>query len=616
MLINDNLVISEDFIQEFNNGKEVTSTSDVMEFIENVKKANRIPIEGTNIYYADDSWNFNGYVSGNTSKGSRTISFKKFPDGYKEMAKYDVLISAIENRIKIVTLSGNIRQLRKAFLYFDSIGCTDVSMLTPKEIATYMNLTKETGNLNSVSMVHSALVHFFDFYNANIEEFFTQDYYDALEVIDPKVLSANTMLHKTSDIPYSLFNNIVSASIDVLHDKAAHPFYRGMAGMTLIESQTGLRTGELFALEIDCVQTTSIFDGEKAYYLLYKTTKCTAGNTSVLTEKTYVNEITKEAVDVLIELFRDKREEYDLPYLFLGALGDISPEAFPISASETSKMFNKYYAYLDKYFPTLFDEPTTDKAMPRVKNSAPGKPYVLMIRPTQYRVHMCTELHRKGIPQEYVEKFMSHLSSLMAYYYARPKKSPQEDMKLAMDTLKQIVTGSAVPIGAEKGLVEKIHEFVERNHYNVEKDLDAICKELANRIPIRVKTGGVCIKSSKFRECSNDAVTNEFYCAYGVCPNIYTFYYMADISYRQFCELRESIVINTEHGHIRQAQKDKNMLMTIIRNKLKPQMAEIKKAVEKHGITAVYEKYPNLSEIIERFDKIINEISEVEEAYD
>ena len=124
---------------------------------------------------------------------------------------------------------------------------------------------------------------------------------------------------------------------------------------------------------------------------------------------------------------------------------------------------------------------------------------------------------------------MSHLTSSMVRYHILPKSSPQEDMEFSLKTLQEVVSGKTKILGDNKGLSDNINEFINANHFNVATDLDEICKALANKIPIRQKTGGVCIKSSQLRECSMDAKTNEFYCAYGVCPNIVHFYYYADI---------------------------------------------------------------------------------------
>lgn len=156
--------------------------------------------------------------------------------------------------------------------------------------------------------------------------------------------------------------------------------------------------------------------------------------------------------------------------------------------------------------------------------------------------------------------------------------------------------------------VSRVGSFKKNNNYNIERDIDEICKKLAERIPIRVKTGGVCIKSSRFRECAKDSATNEFYCAYGVCPNICTFYYMADISYRQAKELVENIECNKSRGCIKQAQKSLNMLNTLLNQKLIPQIGQLKDSINKRGASSVIEKHPNMEYLIINLDSVEKEI--------
>ena len=147
-----------------------------------------------------------------------------------------------------------------------------------------------------------------------------------------------------------------------------------------------------------------------------------------------------------------------------------------------------------------------------------------------------------------------------------------------------IVSGNTKLLGSNaKTFTEKIHEFIKKNNYNIDTDVNAIADKLLYQIPIRSKTGGVCIKSSKFRECSNDSMTNEFYCAYGVCPNIFHFYYMANISYRQSKELFENIELSKKRNHLRQAEKECNMLNTIVSQKLLPELDELISVVNQKG---------------------------------
>lgn len=82
---------------------------------------------------------------------------------------------------------------------------------------------------------------------------------------------------------------------------------------------------------------------------------------------------------------------------------------------------------------------------------------------------------------------------------------------------------------------------------------------------------------------------------------------MADVSYRQAKELCETITINKERGHMRQVQKELNMLYTITKNKLIPELDELKNMINKKDINSILMEYPDLKEIVENYDSIYEE---------
>jgi hypothetical protein len=86
-------------------------------------------------------------------------------------------------------------------------------------------------------------------------------------------------------------------------------------------------------------------------------------------------------------------------------------------------------------------------------------------------VHVCTELYNAGVPLQYIEKFMAHLSEEMKGYYVRVTPSnPQEDVEFAYKTLEKVVTGETKLLGGTGDLSGKIQEFIEQNHYNIAND--------------------------------------------------------------------------------------------------------------------------------------------------
>jgi hypothetical protein len=198
----------------------------------------------------------------------------------------------------------------------------------------------------------------------------------------------------------------------------------------------------------------------------------------------------------------------------------------------------------------------------------------------------------------------------MQGYYVRPEAGDvQENKDFSLDILRDIVTGDALPLGPDaKGLIEKINEFIVKNKFNIETDLETIVSKLAEDVPIRQKLGGVCIKSSLFRECSIDAETNELYCAYNVCPNVFHFYYMVDLTYQQFTELKKTMDLNEKRGLIKQVKKDKNMLSAITRKRLIPELKELHRMIDKKGIEDVIKRHPDLLYVIENSDKVQEEV--------
>lgn len=84
---------------------------------------------------------------------------------------------------------------------------------------------------------------------------------------------------------------------------------------------------------------------------------------------------------------------------------------------------------------------------------------------------------------------------------------------------------------------------------------------------------------------------------------------MADISYRQVCELHKSISLNTARGCIKQAQKESNMLQTIITKKLIPQLDDMERAIKEKGKKYILDNHPEVTYVVNNLDTIREEVS-------
>ena len=100
---------------------------------------------------------------------------------------------------------------------------------------------------------------------------------------------------------------------------------------------------------------------------------------------------------------------------------------------------------------------------------------------------------------------MGHLSEYMLGYYVRPKDTYQENIAYSEKVIREIAGDDLTPIGLMgSDLRENIKLFISERKLNVKTDTSQIMEALGNKLVIRGKTGGVCIKTS-LMPCARDA---------------------------------------------------------------------------------------------------------------
>lgn len=103
-------------------------------------------------------------------------------------------------------------------------------------------------------------------------------------------------------------------------------------------------------------------------------------------------------------------------------------------------------------------------------------------------------------------------------------------------------------------------------------------------------------------------MTDEFYCACGICPNICHFFFHADVSYADFLASKKIYDYNLLNGFKRQAEKEKSKISFLIKNRLLPEIEELEKVLSEKGKAYLITKYPNVSAVIEHLDDIKKDI--------
>lgn len=590
-------------------------------YIDTLMALNKLPFNGLDIYYADNIWDFSTAIKLNITKSKLKFNFGLMNNSVftNDMKNY-ILLTLLENKIKIQSIHSRYLAIKDFFLFAENnYHVYHVEDITVPIVKAFLQKIRDEGSITKLRKVKTGLRAFYMQYSANFKDITSKGLLALFEQDDAKVFKAYQYSKRSKPIPKEYFNKMLSACITVMNDENQTLSNRGAACVYIILSQTGLRIGEVLGLRTNCLRTTTIFNGEKAHYFEYSTWKREEGNNVSSSALTYVNELTYNAYNTLIQIYTERRQTFGLDNLYMGGK-HVTSQSFPLDSENFVKAALRLFVNFDNngllstvnlapdIYPTLHVFKTGSMNISQSGQFIYEKIQTVTFPDTQQlRFHCCTELAEKGVPLEYIQRFMSHLTNEMIRYHMLPQSSPQEDMEFSLKTLREVASGKTKILGDNKGLSESIKKFIEENNFKVATDLEEICETLAKKLPIRQKTGGVCIKSSQLRECSMDAKTNEFYCAYGVCPNIVHFYYMADVTYRQCKELQETININKERGHMRQVEKETNMLYTITKKRLIPELEDLKAVIKRDGFESVYEIHPEVQPIVENIDTIEKE---------
>jgi len=158
-------------------------------------------------------------------------------------------------------------------------------------------------------------------------------------------------------------------------------------------------------------------------------------------------------------------------------------------------------------------------------------------------------------------------------------------------------------------LTLQINQFLKKSNLSVATDLDEIITGLTKKMPIRAKSGGICIKSGPIRECSKSDATDKFYCAYGMCINLFHAFFMIDINYQKYTTLLKTINYNQEKGFKKAVEKETNKLKYIVKKFLIPELEELNKEVKQKGEASVKEKHPQVSPFIDNYENIYKEVT-------
>lgn len=97
-------------------------------------------------------------------------------------------------------------------------------------------------------------------------------------------------------------------------------------------------------------------------------------------------------------------------------------------------------------------------------------------------------------------------------------------------------------------------------------------------------------------------------CAYNLCPNLFHFYYMVDVSYMNFQTLQDTYHAMKDSGKTKAAQKELSKMRDLLNRKLIPEMDELDKEIEARGFNTILDRHPSLLDIMTNRENIRKEI--------
>lgn len=204
---------------------------------------------------------------------------------------------------------------------------------------------------------------------------------------------------------------------------------------------------------------------------------------------------------------------------------------------------------------------------------------------------------------------MNHLAKEITLGYQRIEKDLEAEKDFAESVMKMLLTGETEIIGQGKDtLMLRINEHLENSNLNVAIDIDEIISDLTKKVPVRAKEGGICIKSGPIRECGKSDATDDLYCAYGMCQNLFHAFFLIDINYGKYKTLLKTIEYNQDKGFKKAVEKETNKLLWIVEKYLIPELDELEKEIERKGETGVKEQFPQISFFIDNYDSLNKEI--------
>ena len=594
------------------------------QILESFKRIDKLPFSNLDIRFSDDTWDFSAATDLPVSR-TRLVFYFDSSSAYCEPLKMYVLDSILKKNVKIRALHNKVISVMRFLKQFETEGYKVYSKVPKTAFKRLFDNMEDTCSYNTVCAYKGHLLMFSDFYERNFEELTDKSIRKFLQ--DRNISKLNDIKHanKTPEVPIDYFPVFLDAVKTIMRNEQEDPEDRITAASIILYSQIGFRTAELFTVKTGSIHSVYSPNKDKPlYYMDFLSFKHGKGENGGTIAHTYINSLSREAYDLLEELCREYRNNLGVDTLLV--------TKFQKNATTTATQYStRYRKFILRHWKELqclnigddyedlsffevgtFFQPAKDGTYTYDKNSDWAKDLQMDDRiyyPTirQFRVSVCTSLYRQQIPLHYIRKHMNHLSEDMAAYYIRPQKNLEKEYS---ETIYRAVFKDGSKMLGTNGdaFVQKINEFIEQNHMNIQDDLEGVIQAVAKKFPLRSKVGGMCIRCGEVIPCASNNSTDVIYCAFGMCPNHCHMFFMADISYEEYLQNRDVAQYNKDNGYKKAYQRELNKLKYIIEHSLMPELTMLEDELERHGEEEILDKYPQLTYIVNHLDSIKQEV--------
>lgn len=594
------------------------------QILETFKRIDKLPFSNLDIRFSDDTWDFSATTDLPVSK-TKLVFYFDSSSAYCEPLKMYVLDGILKKNVKIRVLQNKVISVMRFLKQFEAEGYKVYSRVPKTAFKRLFDDMEDTCSYNTVCAYKGHLLMFSDFYERNFEELADKSIRKFLQ--DRNTAKLNDIKHanKTPEVPIDYFPVFLDAVKSIMRNEQEDPEDRITAASIILYSQIGFRTAELFTVKTGSIHSVYSPDKDKPlYYMDFISFKHGKGENGGTIAHTYINSLSREAYDLLEELCREYRNNLGVDTLLVTKFQKNATASTQQYSTRYRKFIMRHWKELqclnigDDYEDLSFFEvgtffqPAKDGTYTYDKNAGWAKDLEMDDRiyyPTirQFRVSVCTSLYRQQIPLHYIRKHMNHLSEDMAAYYIRPQKNLEKEYS---ETIYRAVFKDGSKMLGTNGdaFVQKINEFIEQNHMNIQDDMEGVIQAVAKKFPLRSKVGGMCIRCGEVIPCASNNSTDVIYCAFGMCPNHCHMFFMADISYEEYLQNRDTAQYNKDNGYKKAYQKELNKLKYIIEHSLMPELTMLEDELERHGEEDILEKYPQLTYIVNHLGSIKQEV--------